>query len=104
MRISDWSSDVCSSDLCATLRPDHFEEELFGVEGEGTTGHQRHGILERAHTGTLLLDEVADMPLETQGKIVRVLQDQVFHRVGGRSEERRVGIECVSTCRSQWSL
>ena len=73
---------------CATLRPEHFEEELFGVEGEGTAGkdgRSRHGILERAHTGTLLLDEVADMPLETQGKIVRVLQDQVFHRVGGRT-------------------
>jgi two-component system nitrogen regulation response regulator NtrX len=73
---------------CATLRPEHFEEELFGVEGEGapgTEGRLRHGILERAHTGTLLLDEVADMPLETQGKIVRVLQDQVFRRVGGRT-------------------
>ena len=73
---------------CATLRPEHFEEELFGVDGGGmadAAGHARHGILERAHTGTLLLDEVADMPIETQGKIVRVLQDQVFHRVGGRT-------------------
>lgn len=73
---------------CATLRPEYFEEELFGVDGEGAAskdGRSRHGILERAHTGTLLLDEVADMPLETQGKIVRVLQDQVFHRVGGRT-------------------
>jgi two-component system nitrogen regulation response regulator NtrX len=73
---------------CATLRPEHFEEELFGVEGEGAGGAEgrpRHGILERAHTGTLLLDEVADMPIETQGKIVRVLQDQIFHRVGGRT-------------------
>jgi two-component system nitrogen regulation response regulator NtrX len=41
-------------------------------------------MFERAHGGTLLLDEVADMPLETQGKIVRVLHDQVFERVGGR--------------------
>jgi two-component system nitrogen regulation response regulator NtrX len=73
---------------CATLRPEHFEEELFGVEGEvaaGGEGRLRHGILERAHTGTLLLDEVADMPLETQGKIVRVLQEQVFRRVGGQT-------------------
>ena len=72
---------------CATLRPEHFEEELFGVEDVGAAGAEgrlRHGILERAHTGTLLLDEVADMPTETQGKIVRVLQDQVFRRVGGR--------------------
>ncbi|MSO85120.1 MAG: sigma-54-dependent Fis family transcriptional regulator [Rhodospirillales bacterium] len=74
---------------CASLGPEHFEEELFGVDGEGAAGadggRARHGILERAHTGTLLLDEVADMPIETQGKIVRVLQDQVFHRVGGRT-------------------
>ncbi|MEK7820976.1 MAG: sigma-54 dependent transcriptional regulator [Pseudomonadota bacterium] len=72
---------------CATLGPERFEEELFGVEGEGAGGgesRRRPGILERAHTGTLLLDEVADMPPETQGKIVRVLQEQVFHRVGGR--------------------
>jgi two-component system nitrogen regulation response regulator NtrX len=41
------------------------------------------GVLERAHGGTLLLDEIADMPLETQGKIARVLQDQSFERVGG---------------------
>ncbi|MEK7244912.1 MAG: sigma-54 dependent transcriptional regulator, partial [Pseudomonadota bacterium] len=73
---------------CATLRPEYFEEELFGVEDAGAAGAEgrlRHGILERAHTGTLLLDEVADMPTETQGKIVRVLQDQVFRRVGGRT-------------------
>lgn len=71
---------------CATLRPEHFEEELFGIEGaDGSDARLRHGILERAHTGTLLLDEVADMPLETQGKIVRVLQEQVFRRVGGQT-------------------
>ena len=75
---------------CATLRPEHFEDELFGVEGGAngaadSAGQRRHGILERAHTGTLLLDEVADMPLETQGKIVRVLQEQIFRRVGGQT-------------------
>jgi two-component system nitrogen regulation response regulator NtrX len=73
---------------CATLRPEHFEAELFGIEGQDHSeegGRLRHGILERAHTGTLLLDEVADMPLETQGKIVRVLQEQVFRRVGGQT-------------------
>ncbi|MBM3565749.1 MAG: sigma-54-dependent Fis family transcriptional regulator [Alphaproteobacteria bacterium] len=72
---------------CATLEPGRFEEELFGIEGDNgeMQGTRRHGILERAHTGTLLLDEIVDMPLETQGKIVRVLQEQVFHRVGGRA-------------------
>ena len=69
---------------CATLHPDRLEQELFGVEQGGTQGRiEKIGIFERAHGGTLLLDEVADMPLETQGKIVRVLQEQSFMRVGG---------------------
>jgi two-component system nitrogen regulation response regulator NtrX len=70
---------------CATLAPGRFEEELFGVE-TGTDPNaqpRRAGVLERAHGGTLLLDEVADMPLETQGKIVRALQEQGFTRLGG---------------------
>jgi two-component system nitrogen regulation response regulator NtrX len=70
---------------CATLNPGRFEEELFGVEGgpDPVTQPRRQGVLERAHGGTLLLDEVADMPLETQGKIVRALQEQGFERIGG---------------------
>ncbi|MCQ8241453.1 sigma-54-dependent transcriptional regulator [Rhizosaccharibacter radicis] len=70
---------------CATLAPARFEEELFGIEGvtDGQGPSRRTGLLERAHGGTLLLDEVADMPLETQGKIVRALQDQTFERIGG---------------------
>ncbi len=67
---------------CATLNPARIEEELFGVEGQGDAP-RRLGTLERAHGGTLLLDEVADMPLETQGKIVRALQEQGFERLGG---------------------
>ncbi|MFC0387907.1 nitrogen assimilation response regulator NtrX [Muricoccus vinaceus] len=70
---------------CATLNPSRFEEELFGVEGgpDPVAQPRRQGVLERAHGGTLLLDEVADMPLETQGKIVRALQEQGFERIGG---------------------
>jgi len=67
---------------CATLNPDRLEIELFGEESAGD-GRRKIGTFEHAHGGTLLLDEVADMPLETQGKIVRVLQDQSFERVGG---------------------
>ncbi|HET6184081.1 MAG TPA: sigma-54 dependent transcriptional regulator [Acetobacteraceae bacterium] len=72
---------------CATLAPGRFEEELFGIEaGPDPAAHPRRaGVLERAHGGTLLLDEVSDMPLETQGKMVRVLQDQSFERLGGGS-------------------
>jgi two-component system, NtrC family, nitrogen regulation response regulator NtrX len=55
---------------------------LFGVEG-GDGRSRRTGALEEAHGGTLYLDEVADMPRETQNKILRVLTDQNFTRVGG---------------------
>jgi two-component system nitrogen regulation response regulator NtrX len=73
---------------CATMHPDRLELELFGCEAgvEGVDAPGRMGTFERAHGGTLLLDEVADMPIETQGKIVRVLQDQTFERVGGNSQ------------------
>lgn len=73
---------------CATLRPDRFEMELFGSEAvpDGPSNPAKVGTFEQAHGGTLLLDEVADMPLETQGKIVRVLQDQTFQRVGGKDK------------------
>ena len=66
---------------CATMEPSHIEMELFGVES--ADGPRKIGLLELAHNGTLYLDEVADMPLETQGKILRVLVDQTFMRVGG---------------------
>ena len=70
---------------CATMHPERLELELFGCEAgiENPEAPGRVGTLERAHGGTLLLDEIADMPLETQGKIVRALQDQTFQRVGG---------------------
>jgi two-component system nitrogen regulation response regulator NtrX len=67
---------------CASMGPARVETELFGVEADDGP---KAGMFEQAHNGTLLLDEVADMPLETQGKIVRVLQEQTFERVGGRS-------------------
>jgi len=69
---------------CATMLPERFEIELFGTEtADGNETPQKVGTFEAAHNGTLFLDEVADMPLETQGKIVRVLQEQIFERVGG---------------------
>jgi len=82
---------------CATLNPARFEEELFGMEaGPDPVAHPRRaGMLERAHGGTLLLDEVSDMPLETQGKIVRALQDQTFERLGG-SARVKVDVRVLS--------
>ncbi|HTR84544.1 MAG TPA: sigma 54-interacting transcriptional regulator, partial [Reyranella sp.] len=64
----------------ARMEPERAEEELFGIEGED--GIVRPGLLEQAHGGTLFLDEIADMPLTTQGKILRVLTDQSFTRIG----------------------
>jgi two-component system nitrogen regulation response regulator NtrX len=66
---------------CATMDPSRIEAELFGVEN--AEGPRKIGLFELAHNGTLYLDEVADMPLETQGKILRVLVDQTFTRIGG---------------------
>src|SRR2546423_4145465 len=65
----------------AMMSPERVEEELFGSEADGGV---RPGLLEHAHGGTLFLDEIADMPLTTQGKILRVLTDQSYHRVGGQ--------------------
>ncbi len=65
-----------------TMSPERMEAELFGVES-GVEGQGRVGALEEAHGGTLYLDEIADMPRETQAKILRVLVDQNFQRVGG---------------------
>ena len=72
---------------CASMSPERMEVELFGVEGldQRACRAARVGTFETAHNGTLLLDEVADLPPETQGKIVRVLQEQVFQRVGGET-------------------
>ena len=70
---------------CAGLQPGRLEAALFGAEPkEG--GRREIGVLEAAHRGTVLLDEVADMPLETQGKITRVLQSKQFERLGGNNE------------------
>lgn len=83
---------------CAILSPGRFEEELFGVEAgpDPAVQPRRAGVLERAHGGTLLLDEVSDMPIETQGKIVRALQDQTFERLGG-SQRVKVDVRVLST-------
>jgi len=77
----------------ASMEPHRMEEELFGVEQDG--GVLRTGLFEQAHGGTLFIDEVSDMPLPTQGKILRVLTDQTFERVGG-SKRVQVDVRVVS--------
>ena len=77
----------------ARMEPERVEEELFGIE-EGSDV-VRPGLLEQAHGGTLFLDEIADMPVTAQAKILRVLTEQSFVRVGG-SRTVRVDVRVVS--------
>jgi two-component system nitrogen regulation response regulator NtrX len=70
----------------AAITPDRMEVELFGIDqGNGADG-RKQGALEEAHSGTLFIDDIADLPHETQNKILRVLVDQTFQRVGGSSK------------------
>jgi len=78
----------------ARITPERFENELFGEEQDGNL--IRPGLLEMADGGTLYLDEVADMPLSTQARILRVLTEQAFVRVGG-VRQIRVDVRVVSS-------
>jgi two-component system nitrogen regulation response regulator NtrX len=82
--IHDWSPRASAPFItvsAAMMSPERMEEELFGAETEGVA---RPGLLEQAHGGTLFLDEIADMPATTQAKMLRVLTDQSYTRVGGQ--------------------
>jgi two-component system nitrogen regulation response regulator NtrX len=80
----------------AAITPDRMEVELFGVEGGNGSGSRKVGALEEAHGGTLFIDEIAEMPRETQNKIMRVLVEQTFQRVGG-STKVSVDVRIVSS-------
>ena len=79
---------------CASIEPERMEEVLFGRE-TGDRGVEP-GLLEQAHGGVIYFDEVADMPIGTQSKILRVLVDQQFHRVGG-NDKVRVDLRVISS-------
>jgi two-component system nitrogen regulation response regulator NtrX len=78
----------------ASIAPDRMEEVLFGREGADRSVEK--GLLEQAHGGVIYFDEVADMPLGTQSKILRVLVDQTFQRVGG-AEKVQVDLRVISS-------
>jgi two-component system nitrogen regulation response regulator NtrX len=80
----------------AAITPELMEIELFGIEQANGTQPRKVGALEEAHGGTLFIDEIADMPRETQNKILRVLVDQTFQRVGG-STKVAVDVRIVSS-------
>jgi two-component system nitrogen regulation response regulator NtrX len=79
----------------AGMTPERVDIELFGEEGDGGRP-SKIGVFEQAHGGTLYLDEVADMPRETQGRILRVLVEQRFRRVGGGSDVQ-VDVRVISS-------
>lgn len=78
----------------ARITPERFEQELFGEEVDGKL--VRAGLLEMADGGTLFLDEVSDMPASSQARILRVLTEQSFARVGGH-RQLRVDVRVVSS-------
>jgi len=82
---------------CAAIPSNLIESELFGYEKGAFTGaeRQKKGQFELAHEGTLFLDEIGDMSLPTQSKVLRVLQDQVFYRVGG-GERIKVNVRVIA--------
>jgi two-component system nitrogen regulation response regulator NtrX len=80
----------------AAITPERMEIELFGVEQSNGAQQRKVGALEEAHGGTLFIDEIADMPRDTQNKILRVLVDQTFQRVGG-STKVTVDVRIVSS-------
>lgn len=79
----------------AAITPDRMEVELFGTETPPGV-ERKVGALEEAHRGVLYLDEIGDMPRETQNKILRVLTDQTFERVGG-SKRVKVDVRVISS-------
>ncbi|MBA4801930.1 MULTISPECIES: sigma-54-dependent transcriptional regulator [Euryhalocaulis] len=79
----------------AAMAPDRVELELFGEE-DNSGRVRKTGLFELAHAGTLYLDEVGDMPLETQSKLLRLLVDQRFHRLGG-SGDVQVNVRVISS-------
>lgn len=95
---SDRSEGPFISINCAALPPELLEAELFGYEEGAFTGAKKggkHGKIELAHGGTLFLDEVGDMPLNMQVKLLRVLQEKEFERIGG-NETYKVDIRLIS--------
>ncbi|WP_390914584.1 sigma 54-interacting transcriptional regulator [Pseudosulfitobacter sp. SM2401] len=91
---SNRASEAFVTINCAGVAADRMEEVLFGRESADRGVEP--GLLEQAHGGVVYFDEVADMPIGTQSKILRVLVDQQFHRVGG-ADKVRVDLRVISS-------
>lgn len=83
---------------CAALPRELLESELFGHEAGAFTGAKgrRRGLMEQAHGGTVFLDELGEMPLDLQAKLLKAIEDKTFRRVGG-GEEQRVDVQIVAS-------
>ena len=89
-RMIHYGEDKCVTPFitinCSSITPSLFESELFGYEGGAFTGSKKNGLigkLEMAQGGTIFLDEIGDMPLDLQPKLLRVIQQKEMYRVGG---------------------
>ena len=105
-RLSKRSKHAFIKVNCAAFTPSLLESELFGHEKGAFTGanERRKGRFELADKGTLFLDEIAELPLESQSKLLRVLQEQEFERVGG-SQTLSVNIRVIAaTNRDLWQM
>ncbi|MGY8875402.1 MAG: sigma-54 interaction domain-containing protein, partial [Pseudoalteromonas sp.] len=105
-RLSKRSEQAFIKVNCAAFTPSLLESELFGHEKGAFTGanDRRKGRFELADKGTLFLDEIAELPLEAQSKLLRVLQEQEFERVGG-SNTLKVNIRVIAaTNRDLWEM
>ena len=95
-QISNFSTGPFVVLNAAAITPDRMEVELFGQDKTNGSDTRKAGALEEAHGGTLFIDDVAELPRETQNKILRVLVDQSFQRVGG-STRITVDVRIISS-------
>src|SRR3546814_19945253 len=103
MRISDWSSDVCSSDLAAIILDDRIEQENDAErrawDEPSSSARQPADVYRMKAVDVLRRDDT----IEHRGGVHPFRQWELDQDTVNRSEERRVGTECVSTCRYRWS-
>jgi DNA-binding NtrC family response regulator len=97
LRSGPRSSKLITAINCAAIQSTVLESELFGYEAGAFTGAERrkHGLMEVADGGILFLDELASMPLDIQAKLLRVIEERAFRRVGG-TQMNKVDVQIVA--------
>jgi transcriptional regulator with PAS, ATPase and Fis domain len=97
LRSGPRASKLITAINCAAIQSTVLESELFGYEAGAFTGAERrkHGLMEVADGGILFLDELASMPLDIQAKLLRVIEERAFRRVGG-TQMNKVDVQIVA--------